>query len=156
LTGAGGSGKSKVLNAVKSYGKNFCENMGAAFTKRTIVVTALTGTAAVTIGGETAHGACSLFKANNNIGAEVVEWADSYLVIVDEVSFASKETIILLNEKLQVLRENKDAKYGGLCIVFAGDFSQLPPVRSASIYSVEELHQWHDWVNVLLQLNGNH
>ena len=156
LTVAGGSGKSKVLNAVKSYGKNFSENMGATFMKRAIVVTALTGTAAVTIGGETAHGACSLFKANNNIGADVVEWADSYLVIVDEVCFASKETIILLNEKLQVLRENKDAKYGGLCIVFAGDFSQLPPVRSASIYSVEELHQWHDWVNVLLQLNGNH
>lgn len=156
LTGAGGSGKSKVLNAVKSYGKAFCENMGAAFTKRTIVVTALTGTAAVTIGGETTHGACSLFKNNDNMANDTVEWADSYLVIIDEVSFASKETIILLNEKLNLLKENKDAKYGGLCVVFAGDFSQLPPVRSASIYSVAELHQWHEWVNVLLQLNGNH
>jgi hypothetical protein len=156
LTGAGGSGKSQVINAVKSYGKSFCQNLGAAFTKRTIVVTALTGTAAVTIGGETTHSACSLFKKNDNMSAETVEWEDSYLVIIDEVSFASKETMLLINEKLGVLRQNKDSKYGGLCIVFAGDFSQLPPVRSLPIYAVDELHIWHEWVNVLLQLNGNH
>mmetsp|Transcript_15670 Transcript_15670/g.26220 ORF Transcript_15670/g.26220 Transcript_15670/m.26220 type:complete len:90 (+) Transcript_15670:913-1182(+) len=50
--------------------------------------------------------------------------------------------MILINEKLQVIRENKDAKYGGMCIVFAGDFSQLPPVRSAPIYKESELHIW--------------
>jgi hypothetical protein len=138
LTGACGSDKSQVLNAVKSYCKNFCHNLGAAFTKRTIVITALTGTAAATIGGETTHSACGLFKDNDNLADETIEWTDSYLVIVDEVSFASKETMMLINEKMRALRQNKEARYGGICVVFPGDFSQLPPVKSAPIYKVEK------------------
>jgi hypothetical protein len=65
--------------------------------------------------------------------------------------------MMLINEKIRVLRQNnKEACYGGICVVFAGDFSQLPPVKSAPIYKVEELDIWHEGVNVLLQLNGNH
>ena len=58
--------------AVVEYGKCFCRALGVEFTKRTIVVTALTGCAAVPIGGETTHSACGLFRDNFN--AEKGDW----------------------------------------------------------------------------------
>ena len=115
LTGAGGSGKSAVIERVKAYGKQFCENLGQAFTKRTIVVTALTGTAAVTIGGETTHAACCLYNSPDNMGPQVQEWKQSYLLIVDEISFASKDILIKLNEKLNILRQAEGgSRFGGI------------------------------------------
>ena len=45
LTGAGGSGKSEVINSVLAYVQGFCKELSYPFDKRTIVVTALTGVA---------------------------------------------------------------------------------------------------------------
>jgi hypothetical protein len=60
MTGAGGSGKSRVLNAVLAYAKGFCKELNYMFDKRMIVVTALTGVAATLINGETTHSAAKL------------------------------------------------------------------------------------------------
>ena len=60
LSGAGGTGKTKVINSVKLYCKLFCDAIGVEFHRRTIVVTALTGAAAVGINGEIVHSACKL------------------------------------------------------------------------------------------------
>ena len=46
-------GKSKVINSVRDYAKKLCNNLQVDFTSRTIVTTAVTGTAAVSINGET-------------------------------------------------------------------------------------------------------
>ena len=59
MTGAGGSGKTKVINAVMAYAKGFCKELNYMFDKRMIVVTALTGVAATLINGETMHSAGS-------------------------------------------------------------------------------------------------
>ena len=61
LSGAGGTGKSNVIDHVVSYCKAFCESIHAPFTDRTVVVTALTGVAAVLINGETLHSASHTF-----------------------------------------------------------------------------------------------
>jgi|JI8StandDraft_1071087.scaffolds.fasta_scaffold239168_3 hypothetical protein len=42
LTGAGGSGKSEVINNFLQYAKGFCQQLGQPFGRWTIVVTALT------------------------------------------------------------------------------------------------------------------
>jgi hypothetical protein len=47
-------------------------------------------------------------------------------------------------------------RYGGIHIVFAGDFSQLEPVKGEPLYESLECFQWHDWINCYLPLNGNH
>ena len=60
LSGAGGTGKSRVLNGMRHYCKLLCNQLGVEFNKRTIVITAVTGSAAVTIHRETMHSACSL------------------------------------------------------------------------------------------------
>ena len=153
LTGAGGTGKSKVIVAVIEYGKCFCHELGVEFTRRTIVVTALTGCAAVPIGGETTHSACGLFR--DNFDTEKGQWKRAYLLIVDEVSFASRHTLTVLNEKLRAVL-NPRQRYGGISIVFAGDFSQLPPVGAKPLFFYKDFDLWYDWVNCYLELTWNH
>ncbi len=41
-------------------------------------------------------------------------------------------------------------------IVFAGDFSQLEPVNGEPLYSCLDFIPWHEWVNCLIELHGNH
>ena len=53
FSGAGGSGKSKVIKQILLYCKLFCENLDVNFDASTIRVTALTGVAATAINGET-------------------------------------------------------------------------------------------------------
>jgi hypothetical protein len=64
LSGPGGSGKSAVIKAVTSYTKNFCVNLGIGFNSCVVVVTAITGAAAVSIRGETTSKALGLKKKN--------------------------------------------------------------------------------------------
>jgi len=124
LSGPGGTGKSRVIHAVIRYCKLLCEKANIGFNKRTITVTALTGAAAVSIFGETTHGACSL---NGNVTAEKIdEWKDAKMLIVDEISFASEHVLATLNKKLNLLKETgNEKKFGNIPIVFAGDFTQL-------------------------------
>jgi hypothetical protein len=49
MTGAGGSGKMKVSNAVITYAKGFCKELNYMFNMRMIVVMELTGVAATLI-----------------------------------------------------------------------------------------------------------
>ena len=47
LTGHGGAGKSHVITSIRQYAKQFCTNLGVHFDRRTIVLTALSGVAAM-------------------------------------------------------------------------------------------------------------
>jgi hypothetical protein len=60
MTGAGGSGKSHVINNILAYASRFCDAIDQPFDKRTIVVAARTGVAATSVLGETAHSAMCL------------------------------------------------------------------------------------------------
>ena len=123
LHGPGGSGKSTVINMVKAYAKSYCEQLGHEFTCRTIVITAMSGVAATLINGETTHSCLGLNRKITT--THQAEFEDTRLVIIDEISFASVEDIDNIYQKLKVL-VNKDYKpYGGVNVVFAGDYSQL-------------------------------
>ena len=99
LNGAGGTGKSFLITSIIKYSKRLCENLRVDFDRRTIVVTALTGAAAVGIYGETTHKACGLNRAK--IPEEMVkEWENTYMVIVDEISFGGKKVIEKLNKAI--------------------------------------------------------
>ena len=52
LSGPGESGKSEVMKAVLGCASAFCKNVGVAFTRRTITITAVTGVAATSINGD--------------------------------------------------------------------------------------------------------
>jgi hypothetical protein len=48
--------------------------------------------------------------------------------------FATSSNLKTLNDKLGLLKETRQQKYGGLHIVFTGDFSQLEPVSGKPLY----------------------
>ena len=129
LSGPGGTGKSKVINTVLTYCKNLCSKVGVRFNKRTIIVTALTGAAAINIFGETVHSAYGLNKTSSSTD-DIDEWKDTLMVIIDEISFASEQTLRKINNKINILKEvGNEGRFGDIPIVFAGDFTQLAPVR---------------------------
>ncbi|MFN9980151.1 MAG: hypothetical protein ACK53Y_09570, partial [bacterium] len=60
LTGPGGSGKSFVLDAFKSFCKQFCKAIGKPFNDSVYIVTATTNTAAAQLKGDTIHSIAGL------------------------------------------------------------------------------------------------
>ena len=105
LHGPGGSGKSTVINMVQAYAKSYCEELCHPYTSRTIIVTAMSGVAATLLHGETCH---SVFGLNwKSLTEEEKDlMADTRLVIVDEVSFASdKVTEIMQLRFCEAFRE---------------------------------------------------
>jgi predicted ATP-binding protein involved in virulence len=60
LTGPCGSGKSFVLDATKSFCKQFCRAIGKPFNDSVFIITATTNTAAAQIKGDTIHSIAGL------------------------------------------------------------------------------------------------
>ena len=156
LNGPGGTGKSHVVAAIVRYCKRLCENLNVNFDRRTIVVTAMSGSAAVSINGETAHMACCINKKAAIPQQEIERWKHAYLLIIDEISFASKSFIEKLNKRLGQLLQNPGSKFGGIHILFVGDMSQLDPVGQKAMYKEEDISIWHGWVHTFLELKTNH
>jgi ATP-dependent DNA helicase PIF1 len=134
LTGGGGVGKSRVVLEIK-------RRMLAA--KRKIAVTAMTGRAAVNIGGTTFHSFLRLGpheldsktpeaiaddKAKNKFFAKDMRAVG--LLIVDEVSMMEPRLFVASDIILKRLRDRPEP-FGGLQVLFVGDFFQLPPVGPA-------------------------
>lgn len=128
LTGEPGSGKTFVTNQYTQYLKTH---------KVGVAVTASTGIAATHIGGMTVHSWSGIgikrnlseydvdrITANERIAKRVERTS---VLIIDEVSMLSGE---LLNGIDRICREVKRSRepFGGIQIIFVGDFFQLPPV----------------------------
>jgi ATP-dependent exoDNAse (exonuclease V) alpha subunit len=126
LTGPAGTGKSTIVKELKAH------------YKWKLVVTATTGVAALNIGGCTIH-SFSGIGIHNDVKAlrtimEQYNWAKvqrrirrTHTVVVDEISMFSAKQLELLD---RVFREatNINKPFGGITMVFVGDFLQLPPV----------------------------
>ena len=108
LHGPGGSGKSAVINLVLLYCKNFCNYIWSDFqsNERVIVVTALTGVAATLLNGETTHSALYLNQKKDISREQIQFWSQTKMIIIDEISFAHKNDIVLINSKLAKLKQN--------------------------------------------------
>lgn len=156
LHGPGGSGKSTVINMVVAYAKSYCDLLGHPFTKRTIVITAMSGVAATLLKGETTHLALGMNK--ETIPEDMkTEWEDARLVIIDEISFAAISDIERINKCLSTLMSARYKLYGGINVVFAGDYSQLEPVKKTDkVYLETDTYVFHKAVNAFIELDGTH
>ena len=56
------------------------------------------------------------------------DWSGVRIVFIDECSFFGIEDLQTLDKKLRLLRE-RNKPYGGVSIVFAGDFYQLKAIK---------------------------
>jgi len=132
ITGPGGSGKSELIRKI----------YGHAISKfKYIHVCALTGCAALLLNckAKTLHSWAGIGLGNapvealiqkirNNKYARAI-WRDTEVLIIDEVSMLSLKLFNLLNQIGKAIRENTKP-FGGIQIIFSGDFYQLPPVGS--------------------------
>ena len=129
LSGMGGSGKSRVINAVKTYIAYISHKFNWHFDFHTIKITAMTGSAAALLNdGRTLHSAACLNKDNKNIDDnDRREWKYTNMLIIDEVSFMDTPDLIKTDRKTKILKESEKL-FGGVHVVLVGDFHQLNPV----------------------------
>jgi len=139
LTGPAGTGKSVTLNKIIE----FCESKGIKYG-----VTATTGTAAFLIGGKTLHSFLGIGLAKETAKEifEYVRYKLSHIanklrnitvLIIDEISMLEDELFIKISQFLSFIR--RDPKpFGGLHVVFTGDFCQLEPVSGGYCFKTDE------------------
>ena len=139
ITGPGGSGKSALIKYIY---EDACKR------GRNISVTALTGCAAVLLNckAKTLHSwaGIGLGNAEADFIVEKIErnrykkkvWKITDILIVDEISMMSLKLLELLNLVGKEIRRS-NRPFGGIQVIFSGDFYQLPPV-STNLSSLED------------------
>lgn len=128
LTGAAGAGKSYVLREYISYLKKH----GIKY-----AVTASTGIASTHINGSTIHSWSGVgikqrmtaydIDALEENQALYKRWNETNVLIIDEISMLHASFIDMLDAVAKSVRRN-ELPFGGMQLVFSGDFFQLPPV----------------------------
>jgi len=132
LTGSAGTGKSFLLTRIIS------ELAGNSRRKMNIALTATTGIAAVAINGQTLHKwsgirlgngtPCQLVDGIKKNAKAVNNWRNVKILIVDEISMLHPTLLEKLDTVAKLMR-NSDKPFGGIQVIFVGDFYQLPPVE---------------------------
>ena len=130
ITGPGGTGKSALIKKIYHH---------ATVRNKNIRVTALTGCAALLLDCEsrTLHSwagiglgtksAEALAKSILNNKKKRTNWRSTQILVIDEISMMSKKLFELLFDIAQIVRNDRRA-FGGIQVIFSGDFYQLPPI----------------------------
>lgn len=130
LTGSAGTGKSFVIKMYREINK---------LSNLQIPLVASTGVASILINGVTFNSFFGLGIMHGGIAPTVAKASQSYnvceriaycdTIIVDEISMLSAETITAANLICQKVKNNKKF-FGGIRMIFVGDFFQLGPFSS--------------------------
>ena len=153
LTGGGGTGKSFVLENFISYMKNKYSNDF----KKYVGITSLTGSSALLIGGTTIHSfsGIGVSKLDENRIIEIISkrryikkrWKEIKTLIIDEISMMTPRTLRLLNNLTQSIRKNT-FPFGGIQMIFSGDFCQLSPILEQHIeHTMDYCFETPEWKN---------
>ena len=159
LSGKGGSGKSYVISVAQRYCHTFCQYASIPYDDTSIYFTAMTGCAAVLLKGLTLHSATNFESTTKTriSDEERYKWMHVIILVIDETSFMSISQLTKLDRMLRRLRCEPDRPYGGINIVFIGDFHQLLPFGGAkeALYNNYSIH-WHQWINTAVFLINDH
>ena len=130
ITGPGGTGKSELIKKIYQHAK---------LSGKKIQVCALTGCAAVLLNSnaKTLHSWAGIGLGNGSM-EEIIKkiqtnkytkacWRETDILIVDEVSMMSLKLFDTINSIGKTIRNNV-SPFGGIQVIFSGDFYQLPPV----------------------------
>ena len=128
LTGEPGSGKTYVVNSYVVYLRKYGIEPA---------ITASTGIAATHIGGMTIHSWSGIgiktkldtrdirnIASNQYITRRV---GRAKVLIIEEVSMLTPNTLSMVDSVCRQVKQNQKP-FGGMQVVFVGDFFQLPPV----------------------------
>ena len=136
ITGPAGSGKSYLIKTIVNYSE---EN------NKKIQVCALTGCASILLNckATTLHRFAGIGLANKNMEEVLNEvfikryklkkWYFLNCLIIDEVSMMSLKILLILDKIGRKLYNKPNIPFGGLQLIFSGDFYQLPPIKSNDV-----------------------
>lgn len=130
LTGEPGSGKTHTVNAYIQYLREHGINPA---------ITASTGIAATHVGGMTIHSWSGIgikralteydldfLSGNEGLTKRI---ATAKVLVIDEISMLDGTVLAMVEQVTRTLRR-KEEPFGGLQVVFVGDFFQLPPIAN--------------------------
>lgn len=148
ITGPGGTGKSTIIKCLANTEASPGVLCHVTQSHPTIGITAMTGAAAVLINGQTLHSYLGIGLGRDSVDDLVRKimkrpkirknW-DLDILIVDEISMLSAELLIKLNEVAKEIKAN-EKPFGGIQLVFAGDFLQLPCIKGDFCFECD------DWI----------
>ena len=132
--GAGGTGKSRIVDALKDV-------FAARGQSHLLQLTGTSGSAAAQIGGTTVHSACALDARRSSRKqplsfpeAKKWTWKQKLVLVIDEISMLGGATLYDVSRHLQSLRDCPDRPFGGIPVVLLmGDFHQFAPVHETSL-----------------------
>ena len=129
ITGPGGSGKSEVIRMIRRHAMEHGKKMQ---------VCALTGCAAFLLqcNAKTLHSWAGIGLGNKCADELLLKlpeirkaaWRNIDVLVIDEVSMMSKKIMELLDCIARRVRRRRNEPFGGIQMIFSGDFFQLPPV----------------------------
>lgn len=147
ITGQAGCGKSYIIGKLTEL----MNEVGLKY-----VLAAPTGTAAININGSTLHSVFGFMPKDpetylnspkffsKNFKARLTDkksrravlnkqiltrWQKLEVLVCDEVSMVSKNVLSMIDNIARHIRKKPSTPFGGIQIVFAGDFLQLPPIQ---------------------------
>jgi len=104
-----------------------------------VAVCAPTGVAAVNVGGQTLHSLAGagvptvvkdFQKCRGHVPAK--KWLKLQALVIDEIGMVAANYLDWLDSVVRSIRKNPNAPFGGIQLIFCGDFAQLPPLRRAA------------------------
>ena len=131
ITGPGGTGKSALIRQIYAHATQHHKN---------IHVTALTGCAAILLNckAKTLHSWAHIGLGNASVDSLITKikknksanakWKETHILVIDEVSMLSLKLFDTLNALGMAIRNNYSKPFGGIQLIFSGDFYQLPPI----------------------------
>jgi hypothetical protein len=63
------------------------------------------------------------------------QWRLVKVIFIDEISLVSQQLICEIDHALRYVKEWPDEWFGGVCVVFAGNFCQYPPIGGTPLYT---------------------
>ena len=167
LGGSGGTGKSRVIQAVVDFARRWHSSSA-------IVICASCGAAAVLIGGCTLHSALGIHISLNPpdpTEEQILAWSHIGVLFIDEFSMINPALFDLTDSRLRKLKGRLDLPFGGIHVVFCGDFYQLPPIGACiykpptasetsqdnhAIATMRGIQLWKDCLSDAIELTENH
>jgi PIF1-like helicase len=134
ILGQGGTGKSHLIDAIRDWFKEIGRN-------KELVVSATTGAAAVNIRGSTLHAATGIAvedgestKVRPVTESDELSWVPKRYLIIDEISLLDRKVMCQLDARLRSLKRRPNERFGGMNILFFGDFLQMPACSGLNLY----------------------
>lgn len=138
ITGPAGTGKSVLLRAIVNRAEEL---------DRSVDIVGSTGIAAVNVGGQTLHSWAGMGLAQKDAhdiyqglryykSSAIDRIEDCDILCVDEISMLDGSFLNKFDDLCRIIRMNQEP-FGGIQVVFFGDFLQLPPVDKHAGFAFE-------------------